>query len=93
MSLPPESRVFSITADYFSHAIINAKKKAGVTISGDSHMLRHSIATYLLEKGIDLRLIQEMLGHSTITMTTKYTKVRNKYLRDSINKINSLVTG
>lgn len=62
---------------------------AGVPIFTTPHTLRHSMATDLLTQGVDLRIIQEFLGHRSITSTQIYTHVTNKRLRDIHRKFHS----
>lgn len=59
----------------------NAAKKAGMNKRVYCHALRSSFATHLLEEGTDIRIIQELLGHSNLSTTQIYTKVSKEQLR------------
>lgn len=64
--------------------IKNLAEKAGITKTVSPHTFRHSFATHLVEGGADLRAIQEMLGHESITTTEIYTHLDREYLRQAI---------
>jgi len=64
-------------------------KIAGLPVDATPHTLRHSFATDLLSQGVDLRLVQEFLGHKNISTTQIYTHVTNKQLRDVHKKIHN----
>ncbi len=65
-------------------------KLAGVKKKISPHTFRHSFATHLIEGGADLRAVQEMLGHESITTTEIYTHLDREYLRDTISRYHPL---
>jgi len=70
--------------------IKDSAAKAGILKTISPHSLRHSFATHLVEGGADLRAVQEMLGHSSITTTEIYTHMQADYLRETIQRFHPL---
>jgi integrase/recombinase XerD len=67
-----------------------AKNKAGISKTGSMHMLRHSFATHLIEKGTDVVFIQKLLGHNDIRTTLRYLHVSNKDLMNILSPLEDI---
>ena len=66
--------------------IKNISHKLNLDKKISPHTFRHSFATHMIEGGADLRAVQEMLGHESITTTEIYTHLNKEYLREVVNK-------
>lgn len=71
----------------------NAKQKAGILKEVGIHSLRHSFATHLLDKGVDIRYIKDILGHFNIKTTERYLHVSKKQLVNIVSPFDDLMKG
>ncbi|GHW02468.1 hypothetical protein AGMMS50249_2540 [candidate division SR1 bacterium] len=81
ISLSPNSYGHKISRNSIEDLVKHYANLAGITSKTTPHTLRHSFATSLLRKGADIRSVQALLGHSSITTTQIYTHVDDKYLQ------------
>lgn len=70
----------------FNKELINLRRSLGLPEHLSSHAFRHSFATHLLENGADLRSIQDLLGHQSLSTTQRYTKINQSHLESVYDK-------
>jgi 2-polyprenyl-6-methoxyphenol hydroxylase-like FAD-dependent oxidoreductase len=79
---PGQNPINPMTPRQLNRAVTAAKTLAGITKRVSPHTLRHSFATHLLEQGVDIRVIQVLLGHAKLETTALYTRVAVNTVRD-----------
>ena len=77
---------------YLGDLVKRYMKQAGIEVNGSCHLLRHAMATHMLENGADIRFIQAMLGHASLETTEIYTQVSVEKLREIHNATHPLTT-
>jgi integrase len=72
-----------------NNGFYNAMERAGIT-DFRFHDLRHTFASHLAMNGVDIRVIQQLLGHKTISMTMRYSHLSNKNLRQAVDRLDKV---
>ena len=88
---PGQNPIRPITTRQLSRVVEGAAKTAGISKRVSPHTLRHSFATHLLEDGVDIRVIQVLLGHAKLDNTALYTKVATRTVRAVISPLDKIV--
>lgn len=74
-------------SDWITKQFNHAKKALNIKKRGSVHIIRHSTASYLLEAGNDIRIVQEILGHKDISTTTIYTHILKRHQKSAFQKL------
>jgi integrase/recombinase XerD len=88
---PGQNPVKPITTRQLSRVVEEAARSAGIAKRVSPHTLRHSFATHLLEDGVDIRVIQVLLGHAKLDNTALYTNVATRTVRTVTSPLDKIV--
>jgi len=89
---PGRNPVEPLSARQLGRVVRAAAQAAGITKRVSPHTLRHSFATHLLEQGVDIRVIQTLLGHAKLDTTALYTRVANTTIRGITSPLDRLAS-
>ncbi len=88
---PGQDRSQPLTRESLAKFFGRVRQKAGIRKRVHPHTLRHSFATHLLERGVNIRVIQRLLGHRSLRSTEIYTHVAESYVRDTKSPLDELL--
>ena len=88
---PGQDRISPLTQRQVRRACLEAAGVAGITKRVSPHCLRHSFATHLLERKVDIRVIQVLLGHAKLDSTAIYTQVATKTIQEVTSPLEHLI--
>ena len=88
---PDQDPAKPITTRQLSRVVEAAADAAGLTKHVSPHTLRHSFATHLLEDGVDIRVIQVLLGHAKLDNTALYTRVATRVVRTVTSPLDKIM--
>jgi integrase/recombinase XerD len=88
---PGRDPVQPMTVRQLTRACQTAAQAAGISKRVSPHTLRHSFATHLLERGVDIRVIQVLLGHAKLDTTALYTRVATNTIREVVSPLDHLL--
>ena len=88
---PGQNPSCSLTRASLEKLFARAKERAGIRKPVSPHSLRHAFATHLLERGVNIRVIQRLLGHRSLRSTEIYTHVAESYVRDTKSPLDDLL--
>jgi site-specific recombinase XerD len=81
----------NLTKDTIQKIVLSSAKKAGIKKRVYPHLLRHSFATHLLEQGTDLKIIQKLLGYSSIKTTQIYTQISQASIKNIKSPLDNII--
>jgi integrase/recombinase XerD len=87
---PGQDPLFPITTRQLHRVVCSTAEALGINKRVTPHVLRHSFATHLLDQGVEIRVIQVLLGHAKLESTAIYTKVATKVLRSLTSPLDLL---
>jgi site-specific recombinase XerD len=87
---PGQDPIRPVSTRHLHRIVVEAAQTAEITKRVGPHTLRHSFATHLLEDGVDVRVIQVLLGHVKLETTALYTKVATRTVRAVISPLDRL---